>query len=94
MTGLFQMVGLLLAQLLDYKTTTLGLDNGASEANGIVSMVVDNYGYTGFLIFKIVFSVVFGVLLWNAPKVAWTLTIMYMGVALWNLHLIAGLPAF
>lgn len=83
-----QTLGIILAQLLDFGTTMIGLKNGARETNGFIRMIIEDYGTTGFLLSKIGFGILFAWFCRYRPAAAWTITVFTAGVALWNTHIL------
>jgi hypothetical protein len=82
---LFQSVGIIVSQMLDFGTTVVGLRAGATEMNGLVSYIITNHGESGFFWFKLISGCVFAVATTGKPIAAWALTLLCSGVALWNL---------
>lgn len=84
----FQAVGIILAQLLDFSTTVVGLRLGAVEQNGPMAQLINTYGVGTFLTIKLVAA---AVLIWFAyrrPLAAWGISLVYYAIALWNLWVI------
>lgn len=84
----FQAVGIVLAQLLDFATTVVGLKIGAVEQNGPMAQLINTYGAGNFLAVKLIAA---AVLIWFAhrrPLAAWGISLVYYAVALWNLVVI------
>lgn len=85
---ILQTLGIVLSQLLDFGTTMIGLKNGARESNGLIRMILEDYGTTGFLVSKIGFGLMFAWFCRYRPAAAWTIALVTSGVALWNVHIL------
>ncbi len=83
-----QTVVLFMSQLLDYGTTLIGLKLGGQESNGLVATIMEEYGNTGFLWFKLLVAGALAIVCRYRPAAAWFITAITCGVALWNLHVI------
>lgn len=88
--NLAQSVGIIFAQLLDVKTTLVGLNNGASEANGLMARLIETWGTEGFFTVKIVGALFLIWCTWSKPVAAWVVTLICMAAALWNLTVISA----
>lgn len=86
-----QAIGLVFAQLLDAATTAVGLRVGAVEQNGTMAQVIERLGIDGFFAVKLAAAVFFIWYTWRKPVAAWTISLVYFAVALWNLKVIYGL---
>ena len=75
-------------QFSDFATTTIGLHMGAAEKNGFMDKVISNYGISGFLIVKVLAAVVLAYLFARRPLAAWSVSLMFLVVSLWNLTVI------
>jgi hypothetical protein len=83
-----QSIGILLAQLLDFATTIVGLKLGAVEQNGPMAQLINTYGAGTFLTIKVVAAAVLVWFAWRRPTAAWSISLVYYAVALWNLSVI------
>jgi hypothetical protein len=83
-----QSVGILLAQLLDFATTVVGLRLGAIEQNGPMAKLIETYGVDTFLTIKVVAAAILIWFAWRRPNAAWSVSLVYYAVALWNLSVI------
>lgn len=83
-----QSIGILLAQLLDFATTVVGLKLGAVEQNGPMAQLINTYGVGTFLTIKVVAAAVLTWFAWRRPLAAWSISLVYYAVALWNLAVI------
>jgi hypothetical protein len=86
--NLVQALGLLLAQLLDFGTTVVGLKIGAVEQNGPMATLIHTYGVNMFLALKVVAAIVLIWFAYRRPVAAWSISLVYYAVALWNLYVI------
>ena len=88
--GLFlaQTAGILVSQGLDWASTVVGIRYGAAEVNGLMRVVMDRYGNDGFLAVKLSMGLLFAVALRKRPVAAWSVTIMFCVVTLWNLRVL------
>lgn len=91
--GLFYMTVIIGLQLLDYKTTKVGLAHGANESNVIVATIIENWGWNALLVFKIIIGVVCGAIAWSRPIFGWLLAIVYMWVCYTNVETLARILA-
>ena len=87
--GLFYMTVVIGLQLLDYKTTRVGLAHGAPEANILVAAIIENWGWTALLIFKIAIGVVCGAIAWSRPLFGWLFAVVYLWVCYANVETLA-----
>lgn len=84
----FQSVGIVLAQLLDFATTVVGLKLGAIEQNGPMAQLINEYGVGTFLSIKLIAAAVLIWFSYRRPLAAWGISLVYYAVALWNLAVI------
>ena len=75
-------------QFSDFATTVIGLHMGAAEKNGLMDKVISNYGISGFFIVKVLAAVVLAYLFSRRPLAAWSVSLMFLVVSLWNLTVI------
>jgi hypothetical protein len=88
-----QFLLMLVAQLLDYRTTLIGLKLGAEEQNPAVRYILDNHGTSGLLWVKVGSAIAITALLRRRPTVLAFVTLLFAGVALANLSVIERLLA-
>ena len=83
-----QAFGIVFAQLLDFATTIVGLELGAVEQNGTMATLINTYGAGNFLVVKVLAALFFVWVAWRRPVFAWSVSLVYYAVALWNLSVI------
>lgn len=83
-----QSLGVLLAQLLDFATTVVGLRLGAVEQNGPMARLVEAHGTDALLGVKLTAAVFLMWVVYRRPIAAWLVSLIYYAVALWNLSVI------
>jgi hypothetical protein len=78
-------IGILFTQVADALSTKLGLQIGATEANGGMAKLITEYGIYNFIIFKLVASLFLIWAFWKRPTAAAFIICMYVAVVLNNL---------
>ncbi len=78
------------AQLGDFISTKLGMQNGLSEANGAMGYVIKNYGLDGFAILKVATATFLSWIFWKRPIMTLVIVLMYIGVIVNNTIAIAA----
>jgi hypothetical protein len=86
--GVFAVV---VTQLTDFLTTTVGLSSGAEEQNGLMLDVITNYGTFGFLGIKLLAGLFLAWYSFRRRFAPWIISGIYTGVTLWNLLIITAL---
>lgn len=84
----FQAVGIVLAQLLDFATTVVGLKLGAVEQNGLMAQLINEYGVNTFLFIKLIAAAILIWFSYQRPLAAWGVSLAYFAISLWNLAVI------
>jgi hypothetical protein len=76
----------IVTQLLDAGTTTLGLALGAEEQNPMMDMLIHSeYGLAGFWALKAVSGMFLAWYSWKRPAASGTLILIFSGVSAWNI---------
>lgn len=87
--SVFLSIGILLTQLADYLSTKVGLESGASEANGTMAKFISEYGYDNFLYLKLAASAFLIWTCWKRPLAQSIIIVLYVAVVLNNLFVIS-----
>lgn len=82
-------IAIVLSQLLDYLTTTIGVQLGATETNPIMAPVVTNWAL--FLFIKVVASSFLVWVTWKRPLAATLISGLYLLVGISNLLVLSQL---
>ena len=90
-TTLFAFVVAFLGQAADVATTIYGLENGASETNGIMAAVINNWGYAGFVLVKLTAVIYMTCLSFYSRVVATVLALPFFYFAWHNMQVISTL---
>jgi hypothetical protein len=69
---------------LDYRTTYIIITSGGCELNPVMNSLILNYGFKGFLIFKIIINIFIGLFATNLGLMI--LIIMYILIVINNLY--------
>lgn len=80
-----------LLQALDYTTTTIGMNMGAYEANGLMAAFIQEQGNLAFLFLKVAGATFLSWVTWKRRFAPWTITVLYSAVVISNLTVIARL---
>ena len=77
-------------QATDYTSTFIGIHfAGATESNGIMADVINNYGFLGFLGIKVLGAVFLAWYTYQRRYAPWVVAGIYAAVTLWNSTVIA-----
>lgn len=76
----------IVTQMLDAASTTLGLALGAEEQNPVMAALIESsYGIPGFWALKLASGVFLAWYSWKRPAAAAALALIFGGVAAWNI---------
>lgn len=82
----------IVTQILDAGSTTLGLALGAEEQNPLMAALIESsYGMSGFWVLKLASGVFLAWYSWKRPTAAAAIALIFGGVAAWNVSAILAL---
>ena len=84
-------IAMVFLQVIDYQTTRIGIGNGATEMNGFVLYIINNFGWKALLIFKLVLGLYLGVVASQHPLFGLIIGGFYMWVCYSNIEVLARL---
>lgn len=92
-TALWVSAAILFTQIADALSTKLGLQLGAVEKNGAMASLITNYGFTSFIVFKVLASLFLIWAFWKRPLASIVLITLYVLVVINNLLVILALTS-
>jgi hypothetical protein len=82
------LLAILITQMADFASTTYGLANNATEANGVMAQFISEHGIFAFFMLKFVASIFLGFSSYKRKYAPWIISGIYFIVVLWNLFVI------
>jgi hypothetical protein len=81
-------IAIVLTQITDFTTTTIGLNSGATEGNSLMADFIHQNGILAFLALKIIASIFLAWSTFRRKYAPWIIAGMYAIVTIWNCAII------